>query len=106
MRTIQRSPRATAGQPPPAAGSEHGTRGRIARLILENGPVSAAALSVRLGLTPAAVRRHLDNLLAEGLIETRAARPYGRRARGRHRAAARGQQARDTHSQKPGGARE
>src|SRR5215470_1113786 len=39
-------------------GSERGTRARIARLILENGPVTAAALSTRLGLTPAAVRRH------------------------------------------------
>src|SRR5215471_20688992 len=35
-------------------GSERGTRARIARLILENGPVTAAALSTRLGLTPAA----------------------------------------------------
>jgi len=64
-------------------GSERGTRGRIARLILENGPVTAAGLSVRLGLTPAAVRRHLDNLLADGMIETRIARTYGNRGRGR-----------------------
>src|SRR3974390_3144020 len=54
-------------------GGERSTRARIARLILENGPVSAAALSTRLGLTPAAVRRHLDNLLARGLIEVRTA---------------------------------
>jgi predicted ArsR family transcriptional regulator len=64
-------------------GSERSTRGRIARLILENGPVTAAGLSARLGLTPAAVRRHLDNLLADGMIETRIARPYGNRGRGR-----------------------
>ena len=67
-----------------AAGSERGTRGRIARLILENGPVTAAGLSARLGLTPAAVRRHLDNLQADGLIETRLARgAAGHRGRGR-----------------------
>jgi predicted ArsR family transcriptional regulator len=64
-------------------GSERSTRGRIARLILENGPVTAGQLSERLGLTPAAVRRHLDNLLADGMIETRIARPYGSRGRGR-----------------------
>ena len=46
--------------------AERIVRARIARLILENGPVTAAALSTRLGLTPAAVRRHLDNLLAGG----------------------------------------
>src|SRR6516164_11853092 len=64
-------------------GSERGTRARIARLILENGPVTAAALSTRLGLTPAAVRRHLDNLLAGGLIEVRTARRMASRGRGR-----------------------
>jgi predicted ArsR family transcriptional regulator len=67
----------------PEAAAEGSTRGRIARLILENGPVTAAGLSARLGLTPAAVRRHLDNLLADGMIETRIARSYGSRSRGR-----------------------
>jgi len=68
-----------------AAGSrsERGTRGQVARLILELGPSTAATLGGRLGLTPAAVRRHLDNLIAEGLIETRTARTYGSRGRGR-----------------------
>jgi predicted ArsR family transcriptional regulator len=65
------------------AGSERSTRARIARLILENGPVTAAGLSTRLNLTPAAVRRHLDNLLADGLIETRTARRPANRGRGR-----------------------
>ncbi len=65
------------------AGSERGTRARIARLILENGPVTAAGLSTRLNLTPAAVRRHLDNLLADGMIETRTARRPASRGRGR-----------------------
>ena len=59
------------------------TKGQVARLILELGPSTAATLGSRLGLTPAAIRRHLDNLLAEGLIETRTARAYGNRGRGR-----------------------
>ena len=69
-----------------AAGSgvpERSTRARIARLILENGPVPAAALSTRLGLTPAAIRRHLDNLHADGMIEVRSARRPASRGRGR-----------------------
>jgi predicted ArsR family transcriptional regulator len=65
------------------SGAEQSTRARIARLILENGPVSAAALGSTLGLTPAAVRRHLDQLLDGGLIESRTARVYGNRGRGR-----------------------
>jgi predicted ArsR family transcriptional regulator len=68
-----------------AAGSrsERGTRGQVARLILELGPSTAATLGSRLGLTPAAIRRHLDNLIAEGMITTRTARAYGNRGRGR-----------------------
>ena len=65
------------------AGAERSTRARVARLIMENGPVTAAALGTRLGLTPAAVRRHLDHLLGEGMIEARMARVYGNRGRGR-----------------------
>lgn len=64
-------------------GAERGTRARVARLILEHGPINAAALGERLGLTPAAVRRHLDALLAEGMIEPRTVRPRGQRGRGR-----------------------
>ena len=64
-------------------GSERSTRARVARLILEHGPIAASALGERLGLTPAAVRRHLDALLADGMIEPRTARPRGQRGRGR-----------------------
>jgi predicted ArsR family transcriptional regulator len=59
------------------------TRQRVARSILENGPSTAAALAERLGLTPAAVRRHLDHLLGEGLIAVRQPKAYGARGRGR-----------------------
>jgi predicted ArsR family transcriptional regulator len=65
------------------AHSERSTRARVARLILELGPSTASVIGSRLGLTPAAIRRHLDNLLAEGLIESRTARTYASRGRGR-----------------------
>jgi predicted ArsR family transcriptional regulator len=63
--------------------TERTTRARVARLILEHGPISASALGQRLGLTPAAVRRHLDHLLAEEMIEVRRTRPHASRGRGR-----------------------
>ena len=62
---------------------DRGTRGQVARLILELGPATAATLGGRLGLTPAAIRRHLENLIADGMIEMRTARSYGNRGRGR-----------------------
>jgi predicted ArsR family transcriptional regulator len=65
------------------SGAPEHTRGQVARLILELGPCTAATLGGRLGLTPAAIRRHLDNLIADGMIETRTARTYGNRGRGR-----------------------
>jgi predicted ArsR family transcriptional regulator len=65
------------------ARSERSTRARVARLILELGPSTASVIGGRLGLTPAAIRRHLDTLLAEGLIESRTARTYASRGRGR-----------------------
>ena len=64
-------------------GGERGTRARVARLILEHGPITAFALSSRLGLTPAAIRRHLDALLSDHMIEVKKARTYGNRGRGR-----------------------
>ncbi|XRQ16575.1 helix-turn-helix transcriptional regulator [Actinomadura welshii] len=77
--TAAGGPRAGAG-----TGTERDTRARVARLILELGPVTASALGERVGLTPAAIRRHLDALLAEGMIEVRKARaPQARRGRGR-----------------------
>jgi predicted ArsR family transcriptional regulator len=59
------------------------TRERVARSILELGPSTAAVLAERLDLTPAAVRRHLDHLIAEGAVEAREPRVYGARGRGR-----------------------
>jgi len=62
---------------------ERGTRDRVARSILENGPSTAAALAERLELTPAAVRRHLDALLADGTIVPTTPRLSVQRGRGR-----------------------
>jgi predicted ArsR family transcriptional regulator len=67
-----------------ATGHLHGggTREQVARLVLEEGPITAAAVAKRLGLSPPAVRRHLDALLADGEATTRSA-PRGPRGRGR-----------------------
>jgi len=65
------------------SGEDTPTRERVAASILENGPSTAAALADRLALTPAAVRRHLDHLVADGLVEAREPRVYGSRGRGR-----------------------
>ncbi|NYD41737.1 helix-turn-helix domain-containing protein [Nocardioides panaciterrulae] len=59
------------------------TRQRVARSILVDGPSTAVALAERLDLTPAAVRRHLDQLLEEGTIEAREPRTRAARGRGR-----------------------
>jgi predicted ArsR family transcriptional regulator len=71
-----------AGQdgPPPAADR---TRDAVARLVLECGPQSALDLANRLGLSAAGIRRHLDALVADGLlIESESKRPVTR-GRGR-----------------------
>jgi predicted ArsR family transcriptional regulator len=62
---------------------ERSTRNRVARSILDHGPSTAADLAQRLGLTQAAVRRHLDALVAEDIVEPREQRVYGARGRGR-----------------------
>jgi predicted ArsR family transcriptional regulator len=67
----------------PVSGHDQTTRQRVARSILVNGPSTAAALADRLDLTPAAVRRHLDQLLDDGLVESREPRSQAARGRGR-----------------------
>ncbi|MEU2114158.1 metalloregulator ArsR/SmtB family transcription factor [Streptomyces sp. NPDC016459] len=62
---------------------ERSTRNRVARSILDHGPSTVADLAGRLRLTPAAVRRHLDSLVADKVVEAREKRVYGTRARGR-----------------------
>jgi predicted ArsR family transcriptional regulator len=59
------------------------TRDRVCRTILERGPVSATQLASGLGLTPAAVRRHLDVLCEEGVATVWQGPTATRRTRGR-----------------------
>jgi predicted ArsR family transcriptional regulator len=62
---------------------EQGTRDTVARTVLERGPQSAAALAEQLHLSPAAIRRHLDALVADGFLVEREPRPSAQRGRGR-----------------------
>ena len=70
----------TAGHQAP---DDSRTRDLVARSILENGPSTAAVLGERLGLTPAGIRRHLDLLVADGVLEARDPRASSIRGRGR-----------------------
>ncbi|MFD9503794.1 helix-turn-helix transcriptional regulator [Streptomyces sp. NPDC060035] len=65
------------------ATGERSTRNRVARSILDHGPSTAADLAKRVGLTQAAVRRHLDALVSDDVVEAREQRVYGARTRGR-----------------------
>ena len=65
--------------------NEERTRDVVARAILEKGPATAGTLADRLKITPAGIRRHLDSLIAEGVLAAR--EPFQRtsnpRGRGR-----------------------
>lgn len=63
--------------------TESRTRDRVRLAVGEQGPVAASALAKDLGLTAAAVRRHLDALEEAGLIAEHEAVPGARRGRGR-----------------------
>jgi len=83
MRERNEGAEVVAATAPTAASVHVPSRDRVARSILDHGPSSAADLAVRLGLTQAAVRRHLDSLLAAGLVAAREQKVYGHRGRGR-----------------------
>ncbi len=59
------------------------TRDRVSQLLFERGAATAAELGAQLGLSPAAIRKHLDAMLADRLVEARDSRPIGPRRRGR-----------------------
>jgi predicted ArsR family transcriptional regulator len=82
---VKISQRVTSGAAgvPQSVETDASTRHRVASSILEHGPSTAAELAERLGLTPAAIRRHLDVLLAAGQLQARERRIYGARGRGR-----------------------
>lgn len=63
---------------------ESRTRERVRHAVSEHGPVTASRIAGDLGLTAAAVRRHLDALSAEGAITERdGPAAVGGRGRGR-----------------------
>ena len=73
---------------PPARAGQVGRRplaprDRVVAELLRSGPAPAAALAQRLDVVPAAVRRHLDALAADGLVEVREQRVVGPRRPGR-----------------------
>ena len=71
------------GQAGAVQGDDPRTRELVARSILENGPSTASVLGQRLNLTPAGIRRHLDLLVADGVLKAR--EPHSALIRGRGR---------------------
>jgi predicted ArsR family transcriptional regulator len=66
------------------------TRDRVSALLMEHGPQTATELASLLGVSPAAVRRHLDALVATGRVDERPGGLGGEAAhRGRGRPARR-----------------
>ncbi len=71
-----------------ALGSDGPTVGRqrVAASLLTEGPATVTAVAQRLQISTTAVRRHLDSLQSDGLVESTERPPYGpspRRGRGR-----------------------
>lgn len=78
-RGAESPPSPEKGGPAPAAEgqsetfreAESTTRQRVLQLVVEEGPISAAALGRELKLTAAAVRRHLDAMTEQGILEVK-----------------------------------
>jgi predicted ArsR family transcriptional regulator len=68
---------------PAVAAGDSRTRDRVKTLLLERGAATAAELGAALGLGPAAIRRHLDAMLADGDVDARDQHVHGQRGRGR-----------------------
>ena len=66
-----------------ASETEGGTREAVVHLLMSAGPLTAAALADRLGLSAAGVRRHLDQLVEDGEVTARVASSPRGRGRGR-----------------------
>ena len=68
----------------PVDPADRRTRDRVGQSLLEHGPSTAVELADRLSLTPAAIRRHLDAMLAAGtIVASESHGPHGPRGRGR-----------------------
>ncbi|MFF0720769.1 helix-turn-helix transcriptional regulator [Micromonospora sp. NPDC003816] len=66
-----------------APAADLSTRDRVTQLLLERRAATAAQLGDALGLSPAAIRRHLDAMLADGDVVAREQTVRGHRGRGR-----------------------
>jgi predicted ArsR family transcriptional regulator len=64
-------------------GTDSRTRARVKGLLLARGTATAGELGAALNLSPAAIRRHLDALLADGEVIARDRVVLGQRGRGR-----------------------
>lgn len=71
------------GAPVDRVAGDGRTREAVARLLMEQGPITTAEIAAALALSSPAVRRHLDALLADGEAATREAPRRGPRGRGR-----------------------
>lgn len=69
-------------QPADGPGADGQTRAAVVSLLVDEGPLTASDIAERLGISPAGVRRHLDNLTAVGDVEA-AAPGFGKGGRGR-----------------------
>ncbi len=67
----------------PVIGGEGQTRAAIIQLLLEEGPITATAVGIALGLAPAGVRRHLDALIESGQARAGRSAPWQQKGRGR-----------------------
>jgi predicted ArsR family transcriptional regulator len=59
------------------------TRERVTAYLLAHGTATAGQVGAALGLGPAAIRKHLDALIAEGTVAAREQQALGSRGRGR-----------------------
>jgi len=59
------------------------TRARVESYLLEHGRATAGEVGVALGLGPAAIRKHLDAMVADGFATVREQHAVGARGRGR-----------------------
>lgn len=64
-------------------GPEGQTRDRILGLLMQHGTLCALDIATQLGLSAAGIRRHVDNLVRDNLIEEAPATGTTRRGRGR-----------------------
>jgi predicted ArsR family transcriptional regulator len=67
----------------PEVGADGRTRDRVTQLLLARGAASAAELGEALGLSSAAIRRHLEAMLADGDVISVGRPIRGHRGRGR-----------------------